>query len=387
MSPQRRQLLTAVGSGLTGLAIGASIFGFGNENRDRNVQQGNGTSRAGARYVPPDAGIEGIQSVIDEAGPNVDIQLDRGEYVGSELRLDNGVQLVGLGRNSTSLVLADGAETDLVVSPAPDEQSLQNVGMRDITFEGGGNDSGCLVYGAFWNGRFVDCDFIQAPDVGFWLAGSTNASTDDNVFERCRFIDGRGDAIRQGGNRSVDPAVGVSRVHSCWFGHNRGDAVQIRGNANVVADGKFYGNGGVDVNVDRGTRNRIVNNDMSKEVADTPCVVIRASQGVNSVSNRVDGNVFDGTFREAVYSQSDGNAVVALQVHSNVMNTTSANAAVAHAIYAEDGTYRVCTASHNTTVGGFSGEPIDVPDSWAISGNVVGSARNRSATRSGGDGG
>lgn len=372
MSQRRRRVLgslLALGGGLAS----AGRFSLGEFTEGSQTAEGYAAERTGVRHVHPSEGLDGIQEAIDEAGPNVTVALDRGRYVGSELVLDDGVQLVGLGRNATFLELEPEAGTDLVVTPEPNQRSVRQVRFENLTLEGNidSNDTGALLYGAFWNGRFVDCDFKRAPETGLWLAGSEGGSTDDNYLRGCRFIDGGGDALRQGGNRESFPAVGVSRVESCWFGHNAGVAVRIRGNANVVADSKFYGNGEVDVYVDRGTRNRIVNNDVAKETTAAPCVAVRAANGVDAVTNRVSGNVFDGSFREAVYSLAEENAVVGLQVHDNTVNATDADHEAGGGVTAAGGPYRGCSARDNTFVGEFAGEVLDVPAGWDVTDNVV----------------
>lgn len=363
----------AVGSAVPGMERLRSGGSAGETEATVESSNQGGGERSGVRYVPPEDGVSGIQEAIDDAGSNVTIELDRGEYVGSELELDHGTQLVGLGRNATTIELESGAETDLVVTPEPDQRALQQVRFENLTLEGNSdrNSTGALVYGAFWNSRFVDCDFIRAPETSLWLAGSTVGSTDDNYLRGCRFIDSGGDALREGGNRESFPGVGVSRVESCWFGHNYGHAVRIRGNANVVTNSKFYGNGGIDVYVDRGTRNRAVNNDIAKETSEVPCVSVRAARGVDSVANRVSGNVFDGSFREAVHCLTDGNAIVGLQVHDNNVTATNPNFETGGGIHAEEGTYRWCSARDNTIVGEFEAEPIDVPDGWELTGNIT----------------
>lgn len=327
--------------------------------------------RDGVFYVAPDEGLDGIQSVIDAAAPNATVVLGRGTYVGSRLTLRNDVRLRGLGPNATTLRLADGADTHLVVSPNPEQQVSMRVRMENITLDGNNrnNSAGDVVYGAFWNSRFVNCTFVDAPEHGFWLAGSPNGSTDDNLFRNCRFVRSGETGLRVGASRDVGAAVGVTRVETCWFGKNEDDAVRIRGNGNFVTSGKFYRNTGCDVLIDRGSRNAILNNDMSKPSPSDPCISLWSRKGVDSSNNRIAGNVLFGSFPDGVFCHADGNSIRALQVHDNVIDGTDAGNR--SAIYAVGDEFVGCSARDNTASGEFAGAPIQVPDTWATSGNIT----------------
>lgn len=337
-------------------------------------QQDDGTRSGGAYAVNPSEGVAGIQRIIDQHGPNVRVALGKGVYAGAELTLDHGVHLVGAGRNATVVRLAEGANTDLVVTPRPDEQAIMQSRFQDITFDGNkeNNSSGDVVYGAFWNSRFVDCEFVEAPNACFWLAGSTDGSTDDNYFQGCRFSRAGGDGLRMGLNRESGPAIGVTRVETCWFGDNGGHAVRMRGNGNFVTEGKFYGNELADVMIDRGDRNLILNNDLSKQQPTGPCVAIRAAQGVDSSGNRVAGNTIWGDFQDAVYCHADGNDVVGIQVHDNVVyGMDEQSEGNRTGVLAESEPYYDCSARDNTFHGEFTDEPLQVTSSWETSGNVT----------------
>lgn len=379
MTQRRRDVLkvaaAAVGGGvLTWAATGYSTRNDTGPSTSHQMNESEIESASGVHYVDPDDGIDGIQDVIDDHAPNVTIRLGSGDYWGEELTLDDGVQLVGNGRNATRLVLDDGANTDLAVTPDPDEQACMQAQFRDITFYGNkaNNSSGDLVYGAFWNGRFVDCDFIAAPNNAFWLAGSSNASTDDNYFRGCRFVSAVRHGVRVGLNRDAGPAVGVTRLENCWFGENGGRGVIFRGNANIVANGKFYGNRGSDVQIDRGDRNQVVQSDLSKVDPTGPCIEVLAEQGVDSTGNQISGNVIFGSFRDAVYCNANGNDMVALQVHDNtIMARDGGSERNRSGVFAEGDSYVACSARDNTFTGDFTDSALRIPSSWATSGNVV----------------
>ena len=371
----RRDLLKVATAGIVGSAATYAYVSSRAENNDHRTNDGDrqrptdSSGREGVYYVAPEEGVEGIQRIVSEHAPNVTVVLGRGRYTGSGLTLRNDVRLVGVAPNATILRLADGADTDLVVSPNPDERSSLRVRFEGVTFDGNGenNEDGNLVYGAFWNSRFVDCEFVNAPANGFWLAGSSDGSTDDNVFLNCRFAHCRAVGLRLGANRSTGTAVGVARVDTCWFGNNGGHGVRIRGNGNYVTDGKFYGNTGSDVFVDRGSRNQILTNDMSKPNPTAPCVSLLASKGVNSSGNRVAGNVLFGSFADGVFCRANGNEISGLQIHGNVF--TGNGTGNESAIRAIGGPYEECSARDNTITGTYRGSAITVPSSWATSGN------------------
>ena len=325
----------------------------------------------GVFYVPPERGIEGIQSVIDDAAPNATIVLGRGTYVGSRLTLQNDVQLRGIAPNATTLRLADGVDTHLVVSPNPKQQVSLRIQMENVTLDGNNrnNSAGDVVYGAFWNSRFINCEFVDAPENGFWLAGSPTGSTDDNVFRHCRFARSGETALRLGGSRDAGAAVGVTRIETCWFGRNEGNGVRIRGNGNYVTNGKFYQNTGCDVLLDRGNRNVILNNDIWKASPSDPCISLWSRKSVNSSNNRIAGNVLSGSFPDGVFCHSDGNSVRALQVHDNLIDGTDPGNR--SAIYAVGDEFVGCSARDNTVSGEFGGSPIQVPATWATSGNIT----------------
>ncbi|SFL56900.1 Right handed beta helix region [Halogranum rubrum] len=376
-NPQRRDYLklaaAAAGSSiLTWTVAEARSDDSDEQNTQLDPQSFDGMD--GIHYVPPEDGIRGIQSVIDEHAPNVSIRLGTGEYVGRELTLDHGVHLVGNGRNATRLVLADGANTDLLRTPNPDERTCMQVLLQNITFDGNkdNNSSGDGVYGSFWNGRFVDCDFVTAAGKGFWLAGSSTASTDDNYFRGCRFVASMGDGLQIGLNRDAGPAVGVSRLESCWFGSNQGRGVKIRGNDNIITTSKFYANRDTDVVIDRGDRNQIRQSDLSKQDPTAPCVELIASKGVNSIGNKIDGNVIFGSFRDAIYCNADRNDIVALQIHDNtVLGRTGGPERNRSAIFAEGSAFVACSARNNTLQGDYTASALRIPSSWQTSGNIL----------------
>ncbi|WP_135305886.1 right-handed parallel beta-helix repeat-containing protein [Haloarcula amylovorans] len=322
-------------------------------------------------HVPPSDGITGIQRIVDQHAPNVTITLGRGEYRGSALTVDHGVQLVGTGRNATVLKLADGANTDLITSRNPPDRNCMQARLENLTLDGNkaNNASGSLVYGAFWNGRFVDCDFVNAEDKAFWLAGSA-ASTDDNYFRTCRFVGSNRDALQIGLNRRAGPAVGVTRVDSCWFGRNTGYAIRIRGSANIVTNSKFYANGGVDVEIDRGDYNQIIDNDISKYRPHNPCLTVQARKGVDSIANHVDGNIVRGSYRDGITCTTDGNRIEGLQVRGNTFHEKSDDETIRSAIYARDGEFETCSFTNNTILGEFEGDPIRVASSWETGDNL-----------------
>jgi hypothetical protein len=381
-SPERRRVLKWTAGAVAATAVGAAVLertGTDAGTRDDAAEEGQPNATGGdgapptAHHVTPEEGFERIQRVIEQHGPNVTISLGEGEYVGSRLRLKHGVQLVGSGRNATTVRLADGADEDLVVAPNPDRQNVMQVRFERLTFDGNraNNSKGALVYGAFWNGRFVDCDFVDAPAEGFWLAGSSETSTDDNVFRGCRFIDAGADGLRQGVNRTSYPAVGITRVESCWFGENEGRAVRIRGNGNVVSRCKFYGNRGTDVLVDRGRRNQVVGNDLSKPQPTGSCIVVKAEQDTAAASNRVGGNVLSGAYRDAIRCETDGAPIVAMRIHDNVVvGDSDVDGANRTGVNAVGERYDGCAAQDNTFSGSFGRAPIRAPPSWRTSDNV-----------------
>lgn len=380
----RRELLKLIGTAAGGGAVTYAAMN-GRRRSERRQSDETTTLREGAGsptstelldrgnvyFVPPSDGLEGVQNVIDDHAPNVTVVLGNGTYVGSELTVRHDVRLIGAGVNATTLKLADNANTDLVVTPNPEQRASLRVRMEHLTCDGnkGHNSAGDAVYGVFWSSRFVDCEFVDAPANGFWLAGSPNASTDDNVFRNCRFARSRGKGLRLGGSRTTGAAVGVARIDTCWFGRNGGDAVQIRGNGNFVTNGKFYENAGTDVYIDRGHRNLVLDSDLSKPIPTAPCISVRSAKGVDSSGNRIAGNVIYGSFPDAVFCRAEGNDVRSLQVQNNVIEGRGEGNR--SGIRAVGGEYVGCSARGNSVVGSFSESPILVPASWTTTGNVV----------------
>lgn len=341
------------------------------DERPADGTDGGGTDGGKSHYVSPDEDVEGIQRVIREHGPNVSIELGHGEYVGSELTVPHGVQLRGKGRNATVLKLADGADTDLARTPSPDERSSMQVRLENITFHGNNdaNSDGDIVYGAFWNGRFVDCDFVHAPNNAFWLAGSRQGSTDDNIFRGCRFVRAENDALRLGTNREAWPALGIARVQSCWFGNNGGRGVYVRGNGNIISNGKFYGNRGTDVVLDRGKRNLVADNDLAKpEDTSATCIRLYTSADITASANRIGRNVIWGHFRDGIRCESDGERVESLQIHDNVVTGSGDDNRYGVLVTGDD--YEACSLRDNAFTGSFSAAPVDVPATWATDDNV-----------------
>ncbi|MDS0295300.1 right-handed parallel beta-helix repeat-containing protein [Halogeometricum luteum] len=378
----RRELLKLTGTAAGGGAITYAATN-GRARFDREEEDETTTPRGGARslpsdsalarentyFVPPADGIGGIQAVIDDHAPDVTVVLGSGTYVGSELTVRHDVRLIGAGVNATTLKLADGANTDLVVTPNPDRRASLRVRMEHLTCDGNKahNSTGDIVYGVFWNGRFVDCEFVDAPTNGFWLAGSPNASTDNNVFRNCLFARSKGNGLRLGGSRTTGAAVGVARIDTCWFGRNGGDAMQIRGNGNFVTSGKFYENAGTDVYIDRGHRNLVLDSDLSKPIPTAPCISVRSAKGVDSSGNRIAGNVIYGSFPDAVFCRADGNDVRSLQIQNNMIDGSGEGTRTG--IRAVGGEYIGCVAQGNAVVGSFSEAAIQLPSSWTTTGN------------------
>ena len=365
--------MTAVGTAATvgGLGVSSEFDGASTASGKQQRQQNDEMSSE--YHVTPDEGLPAVQRIIDEHGPNVMISLGAGEYVGSELTLDHGVQLVGQGRNSTTIKLADGANTDLVVTPNPDQENVMQVRLQELTLDGneGQNSRGNAVYGAFWNGRFVDCDFVDAPDHGFWLAGSSASSTDDNYFRGCRFIGSGENGLQAGFNRKSWPALGVSRVESCWFGENGAHAVTMRGNANIVSNSKFYSNGETDVVIDRGDRNQVINNELSKDAPSGACIAIRAEKETNANANQIGGNIISGAYRNGVRCLADGARIIALRIHDNtIVGDSNLPRANRYGIKADGNQYDDCSAQDNTFSGTFSEAPLRLPSSWRTTDNV-----------------
>ena len=327
----------------------------------------------GEYHLTPSDGMAGIQDVIDRTEGNVVIRLAPGTYTGSELTLAHGVLLVGSGRNATTLELADGANTDLLTTPNPPRWNVMECTLRDISLDGNreNNDTGNVVYGAFWNSRFIDCEFRSAPENGFWLAGS-EASTDDNQFRGCQFIENGAAGLKGGGNRKSYPAVGVVRVDTNWFGHNDGPAITARGNSWKVGASKFYDNAlddGATIELDRCSYSSITGCDIYSALPARDLVAVSASKGVESIGNQVKNNDFRGAYRAAVGARTADSDVVALQVHGNTVHSDG-NAVGGIVARAEDGSFESCSATNNTFVGAIDGRKLALPESWAVRGNV-----------------
>ncbi|HET7324239.1 MAG TPA: right-handed parallel beta-helix repeat-containing protein, partial [Halococcus sp.] len=337
-----------------------------------NVEAGP-PSATGEYHLTSEDGFEEIQRVIDRTDGNVVIRLAPGTYVGSELTLDHGVILAGSGRNATTLKLEDGANTDLLTTPNPPTENVMECTLRDITFDGNkaNNRKGNVVYGAFWNSRFVDCEFHSAPESGFWLAGS-EASTDDNQFRGCQFIDNRGTGLRGGANKVSYPAVGVARVDTNWFGHNGGPAITARGNSWKISDSKFYDNaltGGATIELDRCSYSSVTNSDIYSARADRDLIAVSASTGVNSIGNQVKNNDLRGEYRSAVRCLADGNGVLALQVHGNTFQS-GGDARSGIVAREERGSFAHCSFKDNTFVGVFTGAKVTLLPGWQRAANV-----------------
>ncbi len=331
------------------------------------------SKRPGEYYLTPEDGVEGIQDVIDRAGGNVVVRLAPGTYVGSELTLAHGVILHGSGRNATTIKLDDDANTDLVTTPDPPHDNVMRCTLRDITFDGNkaNNTTGNVVYGAFWNSRFIDCGFHSAPETGFWLAGS-EASTDDNYFNGCRFITNAGTGLRGGGNKESHPAVGVVRVNTNWFGNNGGPAIVARGNAWRITNAKLYRNAteqGASIELDRCSYSTISGCDSYVEHSERDHIVVRASEGVTSIGNQIKNNDFRGEYRSAIRCLADSDAITALQVRGNTIQSggNANNGVVARA---ENGSFIDCAFTNNVFTGGMNGTKIDLPGEWIREGNL-----------------
>lgn len=330
--------------------------------------------RPGEYYLTPADGVEGIQAVIDRTGGNVVIRLAPGQYVGSELTLAHGVVLWGSGPNATTIELAPGANTDLVTTPDPPRNNVMSCTVRDLTFDGNkkNNTAGNVVYGAFWNSRFRNCRFHAAPENGFWLAGS-DASTDDNYFDGCRFTNNNGTGLRGGANKESHPAVGVVRVDTNWFGHNGGPAIVARGNSWKITNAKLYHNatrGGASIELDRCSYSAISGCDSYVGRSDRDHVSIRAAKGVTSVGNRVVHNDFRGDYRAAVRCRAEGNDVTALHVRGNTVGTDGSVQSGIIARSTEGGSFDNCSLSDNIFTGTVSGSKAVLSEGWVSRGNV-----------------
>ena len=348
---------------------------FSDGERWRALALEPGPSRDGEYHLTPDDGFAGIRDVIDRTGGNVVVRLAPGTYVGSELTLAHGVFLEGAGRNATVLKLEGGANTDLLTTPDPPNENVMECTLRDISFDGNraNNRSGNIVYGAFWNSRFVDCEFHSAPENGVWLAGSA-ASTDDNQFRGCQFIDNTGAGLRGGANKNSYPAVGVVRVDTNWFGHNGGPAITARGNSWKIANSKLYDNaldGGGTIELDRCSYSSVTNCDIYSERTGRDLVAVSASNGVGSIGNQVKNNDFRGGYRSAVRCLADGSDVIALQAHGNTIQSddTAGSGVVARANGA--GSFAGCSCRNNTIVGELTGRRVVLPDGWVETGTIV----------------
>ena len=327
----------------------------------------------GEYYLTPDDGFEAIQNTIDQTGGNVVIRLAPGTYVGRELTLKHGVMLIGSGRNATTLRLEDGANTDLVTTPNPARENVMECTLRDITFNGNkaNNKSGNAVYGAFWNSRFVDCNFYAAPENGFWLAGST-ASTDDDHFRGCQFLDNEGAGLRGGGNKRSYPSVGVTRIDTNWFGQNGGSAITARGESWKVSDSKFYANGlngNPTIEFDRCSYSNVTGCDIHSERSNHALIQVSASKGVNSIGNQISSNDLRGNYPSAVQCLAEGNNIVALQVQNNTIQSNGSSETGINAQQSESGSYVGCSFRNNTFVGTMTDRAIALPDSWSVNAN------------------
>lgn len=328
----------------------------------------------GEYYLTPDDGFEGIQEVIDQTGGNVVVRLAPGMYVGSELTLTHGVMLKGSGRNATTIRLEDGANTDLVTTPDPPRRNVMECTLQNISFDGNreNNTDGNVVYGAFWNSRFIDCGFYSAPKNGFWLAGSA-ASTDDNYFNGCQFIDNAGTGIRGGANKESHPAVGVVRVDTNWFGHNGGPAIVARGNSWKITNSKLYHNAnnrGASIELDRCNYSSVVGCDCYLGRSDRDHIAVIASKGVNIVGNQIKDNDLRGEYRSAVRCRADTNDAMALQVHGNTIQSNGKAISGIDARTEKGGSFAHCSFKDNVFTGVITGSKVVLPVGWVSVGNI-----------------
>lgn len=335
------------------------------------------TQPPGGYYITPSDGFEGIQDVIDRTGGNVVIRLAPGQYVGSELTLASGVMLLGSGANATTIKLEDGANTDLVTTSDPPRNNVMGCTIQNITFDGNmkNNSTGNIVYGAFWNSRFIDCTFTAAPESGFWLAGSKE-STDDNYFSGCRFIHNAGAGLRGGANKESYPAVGVVRIDINWFGRNGGPAIVARGNSWKITNSKLYYNAterGASIELDRCSYASISGCDSYVDRPERDHVAVVASKGVNSVGNQIKDNDFRGNYRTAVQCRATSNDITALQVHGNTIQMENNAGSGIKARTEKGGAFVNCSFKDNV----FAGAPVgaspanSVPAGWVSVGNLT----------------
>lgn len=334
----------------------------------------------GERYVSPEQGVKGIQAAIDRTGGRVVVRLGPGEYVGSDLRLDDGVTLVGAGRNATTIRLENDANTDLVRTANVDETNVMECTFRDITFRGNrsANDNGHLVYGAFWNSRFIDCNFFDAPEHGVWLAGSTGSSTDDNQFRGCQFVGNAGAGIRGGTNREANPAVGVVRVDTNWFGANGTHAIRGQGFSWKIHHCKFYDfeeSDDVDktavIELDRTSYATVTSCDISTYSTGASLIYLRARQGAGALGNQIKNNDFRSNYQQAIHCEADGNDIVATQVQGNTFQTDGDSEYGIRAVADADGSFVGCVFRDNLFVDEYARAAIEIPESWDRSRNTL----------------
>jgi hypothetical protein len=328
----------------------------------------------GEYYLTPDDGFKGIQEVIDRTDGNIVVRLAPGTYTGSELTVTHGVILMGSGRNATTIKLEDGANTDLLMTPDPPRKNVMECTLQNITFDGNiaNNTAGNLVYGAFWNSRFIDCEFSAAPESGFWLAGS-DASTDDNYFNGCQFLDNEGTGLRGGGNKESYPAVGVVRVDTNWFGHNGGPAIVARGNSWKITNSKLYSNAynrGATIELDRCSYSTVVGCDIYSDRTDRDLVSVLASKGVPSVGNQIKNNDLRGGYRSAIRCFADTNDIMALQVHGNTIQSDGTAVSGIVARSEGRGSFANCSFKDNVFTGVITGSKVVLPDGWVDVGNI-----------------
>lgn len=334
----------------------------------------NSSIRPGEYYLTPNDGIDGIQRAIDRTGGNVVIRLAPGTYAGSELTLAHGVMLQGSGYNATKIKLKDGANTDLITTPDPPKRNVMACTLQNIMFDGNkkNNSAGNVVYGAFWNSRFINCGFHSAPEAGFWLAGSV-ASTDDNYFTGCQFTTNEGAGLRGGANKESHPAVGVVRVNTNWFGHNGGPAIVARGNSWKITNSKLYHNAserGASIELDRCSYSTVSGCDSYMGRTDRDHITVRASKGVNSVGNQIKSNDFRGEYRSAVRCLADADEITALQVHGNTIQNSS-NAISGIITRTENGgSFANCSFKDNIFTSAMAGSKTNLSAGWVSVGNL-----------------
>lgn len=326
------------------------------------------------RYVPPSENLRGVQDAIEEASPGAYIELDpRGTYVGRSLSLPDFTTIRG---NGATIRSEAGVTGDLLTTEDPEVDISMKCKLIDLIIDGN-KDNGAVgnaVYGSFWQSRFVNCEFLNASQRAFWLAGS-NESTDDNVFDQCRFLaSGDGLApdqsvVRIGSGKSSYQAVGVATLRRCWFGSNASAALGLRGNDHSVHNCKFYSNAGSAIVLDRAQNSIIAQCDIFGAPGSNP-LTVSAREGVNAQKNVIIGNRIWGSFENAIQFDADDNDVTACLVHDNVIDATETNGA--GFVASGTGSYSQCSLQSNVFTGAFAASPLrTVPRGWTAANNVL----------------